>query len=77
WRADERGDERLLGSTCRSCGATTFPAQQSCPRCASTNVEERLLAARGTLWTWTVQGFAPKSPPFAGVTEDFEPFPVG
>ena len=36
------------------------------------------LGRRGTLWTWTVQGFAPKSPPYRGATdEQFEPFGVG
>jgi uncharacterized OB-fold protein len=39
-------------------------------------VRERLLSPRGTLWTWTVQCFAPKSPPYAG-GEDFEPYAVG
>ncbi|MEO6156529.1 MAG: OB-fold domain-containing protein, partial [Ilumatobacteraceae bacterium] len=30
-------------------------------------------------WTWTVQGFPPKSPPYAGRTDQagFEPFGVG
>lgn len=37
------------------------------------------LDRRGTLWTWTVQGFPPKSPPFAGDADPatFEPFGVG
>ena len=36
------------------------------------------LARKGTLWTWTVQGFPPKAPPFAGRTDSgFEPFGVG
>ncbi len=53
----------------------TFPAQRSCPRCASVDVEERLLGRTGTLYTWTVQGFRPK-PPYAG-PEEFEPYGVG
>jgi uncharacterized OB-fold protein len=73
WPADE---PRLIGSRCASCSTTTFPAQPSCPRCTSTDVHERLLARRGTLWTWTVQGFRPKSPPYEG-SEDFVPYPVG
>ena len=55
---------RLIGSRCTSCGIVTFPRQPSCPRCASLDVEERLLARRGTLWTWTIQCFPPKSPPY-------------
>ena len=35
-----------------------------------------LLPAEGTLWSWTVQRFPPKSPPYAGETE-FRPFAVG
>jgi uncharacterized OB-fold protein len=73
WPADE---PRLIGSRCRGCRTVTFPAQTSCPRCTGTDVEEHLLARRGRLWTWTVQGFRPKSPPYEGPA-DFEPYPVG
>ena len=73
WPADE---PRLIGSRCQGCGTITFPAQSSCPRCTGTDVQEHLLARRGRLWTWTVQGFRPKSPPYEGPT-DFEPYPVG
>ena len=56
----------------------TFPRQGSCPRCTSEDVRERLLSPRGTLWTWTVQCFPPKSPPYAVAPgEDFEPYAVG
>jgi uncharacterized protein len=68
---------QLLGSRCRSCGVVTFPRQASCPACISIDVEEHLLARRGTLWTWTIQCFPPKSPPYAGSEEDFEPYGVG
>lgn len=34
------------------------------------------LPTRGQLWSWTVQRFPPKSPPYAGA-EPFEPFAVG
>jgi uncharacterized OB-fold protein len=68
----------LIGSACRRCGTVTFPRQDSCPRCTSEDVEERLLQRRGTLWTWTIQCFAPKSPPYAGAGGDeFEPYGVG
>jgi uncharacterized OB-fold protein len=72
WPADQ---PRLIGSRCRECGVVTFPAQRSCPRCTSVDVEERLLGRTGTLYTWTVQGFRPK-PPYAG-PEEFEPYGVG
>jgi uncharacterized OB-fold protein len=69
-------EPRLIGSRCRACGTVTFPRQGSCPRCTSSDVERHLLARRGVLWTWTVQRFEPKSPPYAG-TGEFEPFAVG
>jgi uncharacterized OB-fold protein len=41
-------------------------------------VSERLLSRQGTLWSWTIQCFAPKSPPYAVEDADaFEPFGVG
>jgi uncharacterized OB-fold protein len=41
-------------------------------------VRERLLARSGTLWSWTIQCFAPKSPPYAVDDPDaFEPYGVG
>ena len=68
----------LLGSECCQCGTVTFPRQGACPRCTSTDVRERALSRRGTLWTWTVQRFRPKSPPYIGDdSEEFEPYGVG
>jgi uncharacterized protein len=75
WPADE---PQLIGSRCTECGIITFPAQDSCPRCATTAMEEHLLARRGTLWAWTTQAFPPPSPPYAGPTADaFVPYGVG
>lgn len=34
------------------------------------------LPSRGTLWSYTVQRFAPKSPPYRG-SEPFAPFALG
>jgi uncharacterized OB-fold protein len=67
----------LIGSRCRNCGTVTFPRQASCQRCMSEDVEEHLLARGGPLWTWTIQCFPPKSPPYAGSTGEFEPYGVG
>ena len=66
----------LVGSECRECGTVSFPRQGACPRCTSTDVQERRLARRGTLWSWTIQRFRPKSPPYTG-PEEFEPYGVG
>jgi uncharacterized OB-fold protein len=67
----------LVGSRCRRCGVVAFPRQGSCAACTSDDVEERRLGRRGTLWTWTIQCFPPKSPPYAGAAEAFEPYGVG
>jgi len=72
WPSDH---PQLIGSRCTACGATTFPRQASCPRCAGADMAERPLPRRGTLWTFTVQGFRPKAP-YVG-PEPFEPFGVG
>jgi len=76
WPADQ---PQLIGSRCASCDAHTFPRQKGCPRCSSTEMEETLLASRGTLWTWTTQGFRPKTPPYGGpeTEETFTPFLLG
>ena len=68
---------QLIGSECRACGVVAFPAQNSCAACASSDVTERRLARRGTLWTWTIQCFPPKSPPYVGDPDGFEPYGVG
>jgi len=76
--AEVAGEVRLIGSECCNCGVVTFPRQGSCPRCTSVDVRERLLSRRGTLWSWTIQCFAPKSPPYALANpEAFEPYGVG
>jgi uncharacterized protein len=72
------GCPRLIGSQCAGCGVVTFPRQPSCPKCASLDVAERLLGWQGTLWSWTVQCFPPKSPPYSVADPDaFQPFGVG
>jgi uncharacterized OB-fold protein len=68
---------QLIGSRCGSCGATTFPVQQWCPRCSAREMSDVLLPRRGTLVAWTTQGFPPGAP-YAGPSgKDFVPFGVG
>lgn len=75
WPADE---PQLIGGRCAACEAVTFPAQASCARCGSTDVEQHLLPRRGTLWTFTTQEFLPKEPYAGGETlETFKPYGVG
>jgi uncharacterized OB-fold protein len=65
----------LRGSRCVDCGAHTFPVQGGCPRCTGSAMQEVPLARTGTLWSWTVQGFTPKTP-YTG-TAAYEPYGVG
>ncbi len=71
-------EPQLVGGRCAACGIVTFPAQDACPRCASTDMGKHLLSRRGRLWAWTTQEFPPPSPPYAGPTGDaFVPYAVG
>jgi len=72
-------DPHLIGSRCVNCGNHMFPVQSGCPRCTGNETETVELGTRGTLWTWTVQGFPPKAPPYAGPTDParFQAFGVG
>jgi uncharacterized OB-fold protein len=75
WPSDQ---PRLLGSRCTNCGNHMFPIQDGCPKCMSGEQEDVELATRGTLWSWTVQAFPPKAPPYLGpVGDDFVPYGVG
>ena len=68
----------LLGSRCNHCGIVSFPVAQSCMACSGQDVSAEELPGRGTLWTWTVQQFMPKSPYNSGETpETFKPYGVG
>jgi uncharacterized OB-fold protein len=68
----------LLGSRCTNCDNHMFPRQNGCPRCMSSEQVDVELATTGTLWSWTVQAFPPKAPPYLGpVGDDFVPFGVG
>jgi uncharacterized protein len=68
------GAARLVAGRCRRCDGLTFPLRERCPSCGG-GTERELLPGRGTLWTWTTQGFEPK-PPYVGEGE-FEPYGVG
>jgi len=75
WPSD---DPQLIGGRCEACAAITFPQQGSCARCGSLEVVAHLLPRRGTLWTFTTQGFLPKEPYAGGETQEtFQPYGVG
>lgn len=60
---------RLIGGRNRETGRIVFP----CP--AGQDFEPYPLGRRGTLWSYTVQRYRPKSPPYAG-PEAFAPWAV-
>ncbi|MBJ7443693.1 MAG: OB-fold domain-containing protein [Sphingobium sp.] len=67
----ETPEPTLIGGRHRETGRIVFP----CPG-DPTRWEAVDLPRRGTLWSWTVQRFRPKSPPYTG-PEDFTPFAIG
>jgi uncharacterized protein len=62
---------RLIGGKDLASGRVVFPFPTQDPR-----FERIHLPNSGTLWSYTVQRFAPKAPPYKG-TEPFQPFAVG
>jgi uncharacterized OB-fold protein len=61
---------RLIGSRCGDCCTVVFPKATGCARCGSDHLEDHQLAPRGTLFTFTTQGFLPKEPYTGPETED-------
>ncbi|GAA2627338.1 Zn-ribbon domain-containing OB-fold protein [Streptomyces vastus] len=68
----------LQGSRCSGdgCAVTVYPADDACPRCGGP-ADPAVLHGTGTLWTWTVQRYAPKSPPYQAPPGGFVPFALG
>ncbi len=66
----EDSPPRLIGGRERTSGRVVFP----CPSGAL--YEPVALSRTGTLWSYTIQRYRPKSPPYAG-PEAFRPWPVG
>ena len=67
----------LTGSRCLHCGTVAFPPARGCQRCGHRSTEALELSPRGTVWGFTVQRFAPKSPPYVVPEGGFVPFAVG
>ena len=68
----------LIGSRCLDCGEHAFPSQSSCRACSGQNTQDAELGSAGTLWTWTIQSFMPKTPYHTDETpETFRPYGVG
>lgn len=69
----DEADPRLIGGQRKTDGEIVFPMPQGD---AEADYDAVPLARRGTLWSWTIQSFPPKSPPYEGPAE-FEPFAIG
>ena len=68
----------LIGSRCTDCGEHAFPSQDACRACSGQIMTSADLGSEGTLWTWTVQSFMPKTPYHTDETpETFRPYGVG
>ena len=71
-------DPQLLGSRCNQCGEVAFPAQKDCRSCSGSETTVVPIGNTGTLWTWTIQSFMPKTPYHSDETaETFRPYGVG
>lgn len=62
----------LLASRERATSRICFPARPE----GDMRYDRVVLPRTGRLWSWTVQRFRPKSPPYVG-PEAFEPYAVG
>ena len=67
---------RLLGGRRKTDGKIVFPLPPGAERAYFETIE---LSPTGKLWSWTVQRFRPKSPPYAGDEDEknFKPFALG
>ncbi len=77
WFTLDETRPQLLGTRCKACGTYFFPKETSfCrnPRCAGSEFEEVPLSARGKLWSFTDNRYAPPKPYMAG--DPFEPYAV-
>jgi len=72
-RLDADGALTLLAARDRETGRLIFPAPGDGD---PDRFEPARLPREGRLWSWTVQRFRPKSPPYAG-PDAFKPYAVG
>ncbi|MFC1819935.1 Zn-ribbon domain-containing OB-fold protein [Thermodesulfobacteriota bacterium] len=73
WPSDK---PQLMGSKCKSCGTYFFPKTFRCsnPDC-NEEVEDAILSSRGSLWSYTIQYYAP--PPPYHPPDPFVPYGIG
>lgn len=64
-------DGRLMGSTCKQCGHTTFPPRADCPQCLAGEFSYTEYSGRGTLHALTTIAAAPTG------FESLAPYTIG
>ena len=69
----DEADPRLIGGRRKSDGEIIFPMPGGD---AARDYDAIPLSRTGTLWSWTIQSFRPKSPPYMG-PDEFTPFALG
>jgi uncharacterized OB-fold protein len=77
WFREGPDGPRLLGSRCHDCGSVFFPRQAGAcrnPECLGATLEEVPLSARGRLWSFTNNCYAPP-PPYVA-PEPFSPYAI-
>jgi uncharacterized OB-fold protein len=78
WFKMDTASPALLGTRCTGCGTVFFPREEAfCrnPACANTEFEEVELSARGRVWSYTNNCYAPPAP-FVAPTTPFEPYSI-
>jgi uncharacterized OB-fold protein len=70
------GTPRLIGGRRKADGRTVFPLPSGSE---AAHYERVALSPEGHLWSFTVQRFRPKSPPYAGADDEqsFRPYALG
>jgi uncharacterized protein len=63
----------LIGARRKTDGEIIFPMPAGD---AAEDYDAIALSPTGTLWSWTIQSFRPKTPPYIG-PEEFMPFAIG
>ncbi|MBC7174491.1 MAG: OB-fold domain-containing protein [Polyangiaceae bacterium] len=78
WVSGTRDEAHLVGTRCKACGTYYFPKETTfcrSPICEGTEFEEVELSRRGTLWSFTSNGYEPPAP-YVSPTKPFEPFAI-
>ena len=78
WFKLDAAKPALLGTRCASCGTVFFPREETfCrnPGCTGTQLDEVELSARGRLWSYTNNCYAPPAP-YVSPKPTFEPYAI-